>query len=299
MNLVPFSVVLPVFDEAVGLAETLDELQAVLRRLGRDCEIVVVDDGSTDATPDILAYYADIRVLRHADNRGYGAALKAGIRAARHPLIVIMDADGTYAPNDLPALIDRCATADMVVGARTGLHVTSAPVRSAVKWCFRVFARWITDMHIPDLNSGLRVFHRRVAERFMTVLPDGFSFTTTITVGSILERLVVYFEPVDYRLRKGRSKIRPVRDTLRIGRQLLRLGIRFAPFRTAVALALPFFVAFVASSLHHIVRRSGVLSTDWLWLIAGIIALGAGLRAEHRLRQQRVLDATVVAPRES
>jgi hypothetical protein len=162
-----------------------------------------------------------------------------------------------------------------------------------------MFARWITNKRIPDLNSGLRVFRRSVAERFMTLLPDGFSFTTTITVGSILERFVVVFEPVDYRHRIGRSKIRPVRDTLRIGRQLLRLGVRFAPLRTSIAFSLPLFVAFVASSSHHLIRTGSISAADWACLVAGVVTLAVGLGAEQRLRQQRGVEAGVVASRGS
>jgi glycosyltransferase involved in cell wall biosynthesis len=286
-----FSVVLPAFDEEHGLLATLEGLRDVLGRSDRAYEIIVVNDGSTDATPRLLAACADVTVIHHGHNRGYGAALKAGIRAAHHPLVVVMDADGTYPAAAIPTLVDQCDTADMVVGARIGRNVHSTPARSVAKWCFRQFAEWITRTRIPDLNSGLRAFHRAVAERFMDVLPDGFSFTTTITIASILERFVVRFEAVDYMPRIGRSKVRPVRDTLRIARQLLRLGLRFAPFRTSVSIALPLLVASAVVSAYHLLTPGHVGAADLASPTAGVLMLAIGLAAEQRVRRRRCLTA--------
>jgi glycosyltransferase involved in cell wall biosynthesis len=285
----PFSVVIPVFDEEQALRDTLDAVRATLAPLQGGCEIVVVDDGSTDATPAILAPYADLTVVRHERNRGYGAALKSGIAAARHPLIVVMDADGTYPVAAIPQLAARCAGADMVVGARTGREVHSTPARAAVKWCFRQFAQWITGAAIPDLNSGLRVFRRAVSERFLPLLPDGFSFTTTITVASLAERLVVHFEPVDYKARIGSSKIRPLRDTLRIARQLARLGVRLAPRRTAAAIAMALGAVGAGLAAAHWRSAGGVGPIALVSWLAGGAVYALGVRAERRRGAARLL----------
>jgi glycosyltransferase involved in cell wall biosynthesis len=283
--------VLPAFDEEQGLLAVLDGLRAALAHVGRTYEIVVVDDGSTDGTSRILSACPDVTVVRHEHNRGYGAALKAGVQVARHPLVVVMDADGTYAPAAIPSLLERCDSADMVVGARLGQRVHTAAARSAAKWCFRQFAQWITAARIPDLNSGLRVFRRTVAERFMALLPDGFSFTTTITVASMLEGLAVGFEVVDYMPRIGRSKVRPVRDTLRIARQLLWLGLRFAPLRTAMAIALPLVVAGAASSGCHLLESGRLSLADAGWLLSAVLVVSVGAGAEQRVRKRRGLAA--------
>jgi glycosyltransferase involved in cell wall biosynthesis len=276
-----FSVVLPALDEEGGLVATLDALRAALHGARRPHEVIVVDDGSRDATPRLLAAQPDLTVVRHATTRGYGAALKTGIAAARHPLVVVMDADGTYTAAAIPALVDDCAGVDMVVGARTGAQVHASPARSIAKWGFRQFAQWLTGRHIPDLNSGLRVFRRTLAQRYLDVLPDGFSFTTTITVAALAERFAVRFASVDYLPRIGRSKVRPIPDTLRIARQLLRLGLRFAPLRTALALTLPLF-AVGAAAMADGAAALGSLA----WLTSGV-AVVLGARAEQRARRRR------------
>lgn len=280
------SAVVPAFDEEEAIEITLDALRGALRASGRDHEIVVVDDGSTDATPQILAGSGGLTVVRHGRNRGYGAALKSGVAKARHPLIVVVDADGTYPIAAIPSLLDCLAEAgaDMVIGARTGRSVHSMPARSVAKWCFRQFAQWITGASIPDLNSGLRVFRREMAERFAPLFPDGFSFTTTITVAALAHGLAVRFEPVDYLPRIGRSKVRPLRDTVRIARQLLWLGWRLSPLRTAWAIFLPFLAAGLASSGYHLASNGGLTSGDVALLAAAGLGLALGAHAKRRNR---------------
>ncbi|MEO8601504.1 MAG: glycosyltransferase family 2 protein [bacterium] len=291
-----FSVVIPAFDEEQALRATLDAVREALAGGGHTFELVVVDDGSTDATPQILAAYADLTVVRHEVNRGYGAALKAGISAARHGLVVVMDADGTYPATMIPQLVAGCADADMVVGARIGRNVHSTPARSAVKWCFRQFAQWITRAAIPDLNSGLRAFRRPVAERFTPLLPNGFSFTTTITVAALLERLVVRFEPVDYMPRIGRSKVRPLRDTTRIARQLGWLGVHLAPLRTSLAVAVPLLGIGAALILERLVTGNHVGAGPLVWPSAGLVILAIGARAEQCVRRRRDQAAADFVP---
>lgn len=287
-----FSVVLPAFDEEDAVCATLDALDAVLAGMERPHEIIVVDDGSRDATPRFLAERAHVRVLRHETNLGYGAALKTGIRAARYSTVVVMDADATYPARDIVRLLDACANADMVVGARIGKNVHPTPLRSFAKWFLLRFAHWITRVPIPDLNSGMRVLQRPMVDRFADVLPDGFSFTTTITIASLMEGLRVRFEPIDYMPRIGRSKLRPIRDTLRIMRQLLRLGLHFAPLRTAI----PFALLAALASLGQWSMRGGHASVAALVCLAASLAcLAAGATAEVLVGRRR--DGSVAQKR--
>ncbi|WP_017328418.1 glycosyltransferase family 2 protein [Synechococcus sp. PCC 7336] len=242
-----FSLVIPVYNEEEGVAQTLDDLHNVLGAARCQYEIVVVDDGSRDRTAEILKPRSDIRLIQHDRNRGYGAALKTGISRAKYPLVAITDADSTYPSDRLLELVELAEDADMVVGARTGENVTYSTLRKIPKFFLVRFAEWIAKRPIPDLNSGMRVFRKSAVTRFLSVLPDTFSFTTTITLAMLTNNYVVRYQPIDYFHRAGRSKIRPIRDTLLFIQLILRTGVYFAPLRIFLPIAGVFFLGSLAS----------------------------------------------------
>lgn len=249
------SLVLPVYNEALKLASILDGLHSALDQCCDQFEILAVNDGSTDGTREILSGRTDIRFLDHPLNRGYGAALKTGIRHAKYSIIIITDADGTYPPEHIAMLLARIDQVDMVVGSRTGAEVQYSWVRSIPKWFLVRFAEWMAKQRIPDLNSGLRIFHRDVAQRFLKILPNGFSFTTTITLAMLTNGYLVAYEPINYRSRTGRSKIRPIRDTLGMLRTILFTGMYFAPLRVFLPIAGLFACGFLVTLTQDIVFR--------------------------------------------
>ncbi|MFQ5435696.1 MAG: glycosyltransferase family 2 protein, partial [Anaerolineae bacterium] len=163
------SVVIPAFNEETAVAREVHHIQQILDETGASYEIIVVDDGSADNTA-AEAMTAGARVLRHDENRGYGASLKTGIRAAVHDIIVITDADGTYPPDQIPQLVALAEDADMVVGARTGENVHIPPLRRPAKWLLRWLAMYIAEYKIPDLNSGLRVLRRDCIMQYFPIL---------------------------------------------------------------------------------------------------------------------------------
>ncbi|MES2792356.1 MAG: glycosyltransferase family 2 protein [Planctomycetota bacterium] len=273
------SIVLPIFNEVAGLAVQLDSLYAALQSIGVTFEIVAVDDGSTDGSREVLRGRSDLRLLEHPSNRGYGAALKTGIRFARYPIIVITDADGTYPHEHLASLLSRMSHADMVVGARTGANVEYPLIRSIPKWFLVRFAEWMARQRIPDLNSGFRVFRRDIAERFLKILPDGFSFTTTITLAMLTNGYLVEYEPINYRARNGRSKIRPVRDTLGMLKTIFCTGMYFAPLRVFLPIAGVFAAAFAVTFAQDLYYRD--LTERTLILFVAATQLGMfGLLAQ-------------------
>ncbi len=264
----PFSIVIPVFNEEKGINATLDRLQENLSGSHCEYEIIAVNDGSTDGTAAILSQRQDIKVIQHSINRGYGAALKTGIRHSQYPLIVITDADGTYPNEQIPRLVALTSDADMVVGARIGENVKYSFVRKIPKWFLARFAEWISSSRIPDINSGLRVFQKSIVERFLKILPDGFSFTTTITLAMLTNGYVVHFAPIDYFPRHGKSKIKPVRDTLRFVQLILRTGMYFAPLRVFMPIAGVFFLGFLVTLFQDVFIRQDLTERTLVLLIA-------------------------------
>jgi glycosyltransferase involved in cell wall biosynthesis len=175
------SIVIPAYNEGKGIANTLSELKAMLAEHDIDAEIIIVDDGSSDDTSEI-ALKSGARVLRHFSNRGYGASLKTGIPAASHRIVVMTDADGTYPSHNIPEMLKALENTDMVVGARTGANVHIPWVRRPAKWLLNKLANYVSGHKIPDINSGLRAFRKEAAIHYFPILPDQFSWTTTITL---------------------------------------------------------------------------------------------------------------------
>ncbi|MDP6847244.1 MAG: glycosyltransferase family 2 protein [Kiritimatiellia bacterium] len=228
------SVVIPAYNEGKALGPVIEQLRSVLPNMqAEEWEIIVVDDGSLDDTREVAEKHDSVTVLRHDVNRGYGAALKTGIRQAKYDLICITDADGTYPNERIPDLVGRASNGqfDMVVGARTGDNVNIPLIRRPAKWAIGRLANYVAATTIPDLNSGLRVFRRDTCLRFFGLLPDGFSFTTTITLAMLQSGYRLDFVPIDYHKRVGKSKIRPVRDVLNFTQLVLRIALYFAPLK--------------------------------------------------------------------
>jgi glycosyltransferase involved in cell wall biosynthesis len=228
------SVVIPAFNEVHGIVAVIAEVRERLQAKGIVSEIIVVDDGSSDGTA-LAASQAGARVIQHRSNRGYGAALKTGIAAASGNTVAIIDADGTYPAARLPDMIAELELADMVVGARTGDNVEIPVVRRPAKWVLAHLANYVSGARIPDLNSGLRVFRRDVVMQYFPILPDQFSWTTTITLAMHCDKYAVSYVPIDYRARRGASKIVPW-DAGTFAILILRTAMLFRPLRVFLPL---------------------------------------------------------------
>ncbi len=209
------SVIIPAYDDALGLAVTLAEWVPVVRAVG--AEVIVVDDGSRDGTAAV-AHAAGVRVVAHAANRGYGAAVKTGLGVARGESVLLVDADGSYPAASFEAMWAARAH-DTVIGART-----SEPdwLKRGPKAVLFAFAGWVAGARVPDLNTGLRLVRTELLRGWSGALPERFSATTTMTMAALLEGRSVAWVETAYRPRVGRSKFHPIADTWRLMRQILR-----------------------------------------------------------------------------
>lgn len=231
----PATVIIPAYNEAGAVGRQIQTVRHVLDEHGIVHEIIVVDDGSEDQTAT-EALNAGARLLQHPHNRGYGASLKTGILAAEYETIVIIDADGTYPADQIPALLAELDTADMVVGARIGEDVNVPLLRQPAKWFLRMLATRIAEQPIPDLNSGLRAFRRQCIEQYFAVLSNRFSFTTTSTLAYMADGYRVVYHPINYYQRVGKSKIVPwhFMDFIVL---IIRMSMMFNPLKIFVPLA--------------------------------------------------------------
>jgi glycosyltransferase involved in cell wall biosynthesis len=237
------SIVIPVYNEAGAVAETLRAISHILNSHQVNYEIIAVNDGSKDNSGAILdaLEIPNLRVIHHVENRGYGSALKAGIKAAQYPWILISDSDGTYPIDRIPDLIAHLDTYDMVVASREkipGQKVHDTFSRKIGRGIVRGFASYITGHSIKDINSGMRIFKKEDAEQFWHLFPERFSFTSTSTVASLNSGKLIKYVPIDYYKRAGNSSIKPAKDFVGFMSLLTRLAIYYKPLRVFVPLSI-------------------------------------------------------------
>ena len=224
-----FTVIIPAYNESGGISPVIDALREHLSRKHPDAQIVVVNDGSTDDTGSILECKEGITLITHSENRGYGASIKTGVRAAQTQWCITYDADGQHTPDLLDTITQECHEGnDLIVGKRDGYK--GPWIRQPGKRLIHAVAEFLVERKIPDLNSGLRAFRRKEFMRYMHLFPSGFSISTTSTVCYLKQGMKVAFVPITIKKRTGKSTVRP-RDGLKMFMFILRLVMLFSPLR--------------------------------------------------------------------
>ncbi len=285
------TVVVPVYNEERGVAAVVERLSAL--DLGVPVEVLLVNDGSSDGTAPILERlereHDVVRVVQHPVNRGYGAALKTGFAAAAHQVVVITDADGTYPEDrirDLIACIDDGA--EMAVGARVGENVNIPLIRRPAKAVLRALASFLAGTPIPDLNSGLRAFRRELVMKYRAILPEGFSFTTTITLASLTNNHRVDYVSIDYAHRQGNSKIKPIQDTLGFTSLIVRTVLYFNPLKVFYPVALALGLLLVAMLSYDVFFAHDIGDKTVVVFFALLQILTVGLLADLIEKKSRL-----------
>ena len=278
------SVVLPTYNEAGHVVQELDRIHRSLNEAGIPHEVVVVDDASSDGTPELVEQWpGGARLIRLERNRGAGSARKIGTRAARGTYVAWTDVYLTY-PNDrFPEFVAELeqSKVDQVVGARTTEEGTLKFLRTPAKWIVRRLASYLVRQPIPDLNSGMRVFRRDVAYRYLDLLPPGFSCVSTLSLSFLANDHPVHYIPIDYAPRAGRSKFHPIRDTYLYLLQVLRMMTYFEPLRIFAPIAI--VMSFLAGSklvFDLIVHPFRVANITILLFLFAFNTLAIGLLAD-------------------
>jgi glycosyltransferase involved in cell wall biosynthesis len=269
------SVVIPAFNEADVIADVVSEL----RRSADWHQVLVIDDGSQDRTAEAAAA-AGAQVVRHPYNKGNGASVKSGIRAATGEYILIIDADGQHQPADAVRLVARLGEFDLVVGARA--HATQASwARRLGNGALNALASYLTGRPIPDLTSGFRAARRQQLREFLHLLPNRFSTPTTTTLAFVKAGYNVAFEPVEARDRVGTSKIRLISDGTRFFLIVLKVVTIFSPLRVFLPASLASFALGVGYAIWTIATQSHVTNSSVLLIMLGVIVFLMGLVSEQ------------------
>jgi glycosyltransferase involved in cell wall biosynthesis len=281
------TIVIPAHNEEGAIGAVLSALRGATHPVIR--QVIVVDDGSSDRTGEI-AEAAGVRVIRQPSNRGYGAALKTGIRAASSEYVLTMDADGQHRVEDVLKLCDAVSSegsADCVIGHRTKL-VHSPLWRMPGKWFLTQLARVLTRQEIRDLNSGLRVMRRDVIMRYIHLCPSGFSFSTTSTFALASRGYRVDFVPIQVERRVGKSTV-SVATGFQTILLILRLASLFNPLRVFLPLALLFIAGGIVWTVPYLLDGQGVTVAAMLSVLTGITLFGLGLICDQvaQLRLER------------
>lgn len=278
------SIVIPVFNEQDCIEKTIQEIDELLEVSGFEFNIVIINDGSTDRTNEILEGITNpsFKVIRHETNRGYGAALKTGIINSSSEYICITDADGTYPINEIPKLAHFIEEGySMVVGSRTGEKARAPFLRFFAKWLLTKLANYLTGFKVPDMNSGLRIMKKADVQRFFNILPDGFSFTTTITLAMLTNNMRVHYTPIDYYQRKGQSKIRPFYDTINFLQLIIRTSLYFNPLKVFMPLSVFLVIfAFLVLLASWIILGKAMDVTFGVIIMSAVIVMAIGMLAD-------------------
>ncbi|MBN2406603.1 MAG: glycosyltransferase family 2 protein [Elusimicrobia bacterium] len=282
------SVVVPVYNEVKVLGEFLPGIIGVLRDMNIEYELIIVDDGSKDGSPgEIEKFLPDIKIIRHETNRGYGAAIKTGIRCSKYDRILILDADGSYLPQDTVRLLEHADDFEMVVGARIDENIGRKLLRGPAKWFLKKLAEYISGEKIPDLNSGMRIFDKKISAKYMGILPNGFSFTSTITLIMLCNDYKVKYVPIEYRKRVGKSKINPVRSTVGFFSLIIRTSVYFNAMKVYGPVSAALMVSGIGLGLYKAITVRNITTMTVIVLLAGLQIGMIGLLADLINRKMR------------
>jgi len=274
------SIVIPAYREGEGIFGVVEETRRVMDATGRSYEILVVDDGSDDGTA-AEAHRAGARILSHPYNIGNGAAVKTGIRNAQGEILVTLDGDGQHAPGDIPRLLEVMSAYDMAVGARGGASKTPILRRVANRFYSR-FATYMCGRRIEDLTSGFRAVRTDIARRFVSLLPNTFSYPTTITMAVVRSGYSLAYVPITTGRRVGASKIRPVRDGARFFLIIVKIATLFSPMRVFLPVSVIMFCAGLGYGLFKIFFMAGRYGpTSAMLMTVSVVIFMVGLVSEQ------------------
>ncbi|MFC1511330.1 glycosyltransferase family 2 protein [Candidatus Margulisiibacteriota bacterium] len=270
------TIVVPAYNEEEAIRNLLTRLQSIRN----DYEVIFIDDGSTDKTAELINA-SGFRVVRQPYNKGYGAALKKGFRIAGSDIVVIMDADGQHNPEEVDKLIKHIGEYDMVVGARDRKSLILL-WRKPLKYILNLIANYLAGVKIPDLNSGFRAMRKDVVMRFMHILPNGFSFSTTITLAMLKGGYSVKYLPITTNKRIGRkSNVNFIKDGARTLLMIIRAIALFNPLKVFIPISFFLFIGGLLFSVYGFVAYHRIPQVGVISIISSVTVFLFGVLADQ------------------
>ncbi|MDL2321336.1 glycosyltransferase family 2 protein [Desulfosarcina sp. OttesenSCG-928-B08] len=278
------TILLPAYNEASIIGTTIQKIRA----LHPDFEILVVDDGSTDDTAQAAAD-AGATVFQHPYNIGNGAAIKSGLRHAKGKWILMMDADGQHQPEDISRILEHKDTYDMVVGARTRNSETRFH-RDAANWVYNQFASYVTNFKVEDLTSGFRLVKASVARQYIYLLPNTFSYPSTLTLAYLRNGRSVKYIPIATKFRVGKSKIKLIQDGTRFFLIITKIAALFSPLRIFLPISFSLFFTGICYYAYTYLTQHRFTNMSALLFTSSLIIFMIGLVAEQisQMRYDRI-----------
>src|SRR3989338_9226028 len=272
------SIVIPACNEEGAIKSVIEDVQREIKKIKHSFEIIVVDDGSTDKTASI-ASKTGAKVVSHPYNKGYGASLKTGAMNSRGNYVLYLDGDGQHYAEDIEKIVSGIEKYDMIVGARSR---QASLLRGFGKVMLHALANYLVERKIPDLNSGFRLIKRNLILERMHMLPNSFSFTTTITLALIKDGYNVGYVPIRIRNREtGKSAIHPFRNGFRFTIQILRMTMLFDPLRVLLPVSILLFIAGLPLLISRLILYQRTSETAMLFILSSSIVFFFGLIADQ------------------
>ncbi len=281
---VEVTILLPAFNEEQSIADTVHRI----KELHPDFEVLVIDDGSTDKTMQ-TAMAAGANVWPHPYNIGNGAAIKSGLRVAKGDWVLMMDADGQHKPEDIAGLLEHKDRFDMIVGARSSGSKTSLH-RNIANKLYNWFASYVTKFEIKDLTSGFRLVKTDVARQYIYLLPNTFSYPSTLTMAYLRSGRSVKYVPIQTLARKGKSKIKLISDGTRFLLIISKVATLFSPLRVFLPISLMLFITGSVYYLYTFIALGRFTNMSALMLTSSLMIFMMGLISEQisQMRYDRV-----------
>jgi len=274
------SVIVPAYSEAPGIESLVRRIIKTMKATGYRYEVIVVDDGSDDGTAE-KAKNCGARIISHPYNMGNGAAIKTGIRNATGNIVVMIDGDGQHKPEDIPRLLEKLDTYDMAVGARTSDSHTSIHRFLANKF-YNIFASYICKRKIHDLTSGFRAIRTDIARTFIPLLPNTFSYPTTMTMAVVRSGFSLVYVPITSQRGAGKSKIKLIRDGSRFFLIIVKIATLFSPMRVFLPVSAVMFITGLGYGLFKIFFLGGRYGpTSAMLMIMAVVIFMVGLVSEQ------------------